>query len=129
VVQRRVGEIVLVVEDEEPIRRVAQRVLERHGYKVLTAADGVDALKLFHDHEADVALVLTDVIMPRMGGKALHQSLRNAGKQVPVLFMSGYAMRGESAESAQIDPSMEILPKPWSVDQLIARVRAAIGEI
>jgi len=127
VVGRQAGNTILVVEDEEPIRRVAQRVLERHGFKVLTAPDGVEALALYRDHEADVALILTDVIMPRMGGKALHQTLRSAGKQVPIVFMSGYAARGETLEGAQIDPDMQILPKPWSVEQLVARVREAIG--
>jgi PAS domain S-box-containing protein len=126
-VRRQAGNTILVVEDEEPIRRVAQRVLERHGFKVLTASDGVEALALYRDHEADVALILTDVIMPRMGGKALHQTLRSAGKQVPVVFMSGYAARGETLDVAQIDPDTQILPKPWSVDQLVARVREAIG--
>lgn len=121
------GSTILVVEDEEPIRRVAQRVLERHGYTVLAASDGLEALAIYRDHEAQVALILTDVIMPRMGGKALHQTLRSAGKQVPVVFMSGYAARGESQEVAQIDPEMEILPKPWSVEQLVARIREALG--
>jgi len=125
--QRRRGDIVLVVEDEEPIRRVARRVLERHGYVVLTAADGVEALNLFREHEADVALILTDVVMPRMGGKVLHQTLRDEGKQVPVVFMSGYAARGDTPETAQIDPGMVVLAKPWSVEQLLERVKAAIG--
>jgi len=126
-VTRQGGNTVLVVEDEEPIRRVAQRVLERHGFQVLTAADGLEALSLFRDHESDVALILTDVIMPRMGGKALHQTLRSAGKQVPMVFMSGYTARGETPDMAQVEPGMHILPKPWSVEQLVARVREAIG--
>ncbi len=121
------GEIVLVVEDEEPIRRVAKRVLERHGFRVLTAADGIEALGLFRDNEKDVALILTDMVMPRMGGKALHETLRSAGKRVPVVFMSGYAARGDTAESAQIEPGMPILAKPWSVDQLLACVREAVS--
>ena len=124
---RRSGDIVLVVEDEEPIRRVAKRVLERHGFAVLTAADGVEALNLFREHEANVALILTDVVMPRMGGKVLHQTLREQGKQVPVVFMSGYA-RGDSPESGQMEPGMNVLAKPWSVEQLLQRVKEAIGQ-
>ncbi len=122
-----IGETILVVEDEEPIRRVARRVLERHGYRVLTAADGIEALGMFREHEADVALILSDVVMPRMGGKALHETLRGAGKQVPIIFMSGYASRGEPGDVTPIDSSMVVLPKPWSVEQLVATVKEAIG--
>jgi len=124
----RTGAYILVVEDEEPIRRVAKRVLERHGYKVLAAADGVEALNQFREHEAEVALVLTDVVMPRMGGKALLEQLRGEGKRVPVVFMSGYAARGDSPEDAHIEPGMTILAKPWTVDQLLARVREVVGQ-
>jgi CheY-like chemotaxis protein len=106
---------------------VAQRVLERHGFRVLTAADGLEALSLYREHESDVAVILTDVIMPRMGGKALHETLRSAGKQVPVVFMSGYATRGDASDSTQLDAGMDILSKPWSVEQLVARVREAMG--
>lgn len=125
-VATRTGTI-MIVEDEEPIRRVAKRVLERHGFQVLTAADGVEALGLFRDHEADIALILTDMVMPRMGGKALHETLRSAGKQVPVIFMSGYASRGGDTPEAQIAADLPILAKPWSVEQLLAKVRETIG--
>ena len=121
------GETILVVEDEEPIRRVARRVLERHGYRVLTAADGLDALAVYREHEREIALVLSDMVMPRMGGKALYDTLRSAGKPVPVVFMSGYTSRGGDIELAELPPDMEILAKPWSVDQLIARVRETLG--
>jgi PAS domain S-box-containing protein len=125
---RAEGEVILVVEDEEPIRRVARRVLERHGFRVLTAADGLEALSVFRENEQDVALILSDVVMPRMGGRALHETLRGAGKQVPMVFMSGYASRGEGNEGTPMDASMVVLPKPWSVEQLVARVKEAIGQ-
>ena len=123
------GDCVLVVEDEEPIRRVAQRVLERHGYRVLTASDGIEALAIYRDNEARIALILTDMVMPRMGGKGLHETLRGAGKDVPMIFMSGYASRGEGGEANDIDPGLAILPKPWSVEQLLAKVRETVGAL
>jgi CheY-like chemotaxis protein len=105
----------LVVEDEDPIRRVAQRVLERFGFKVLTAADGLEALHLFREHEAEIVLIVTDVVMPRMGGRALYETLRGAGKTVPVIFTSGYAAR-DAAETERLDPTLPYLPKPWTVE-------------
>jgi len=124
---RHAGQTVLVVEDEEPIRRVAQRVLERHGYRVLSAVDGLEALQIFREHEHQISLIVTDVVMPRMGGRALFETLRAAGKQVPVMFTSGYS-RTEAPETADIDPSIPYLAKPWSVEQLVAMVREVVGE-
>jgi PAS domain S-box-containing protein len=115
----------LVVEDEDPIRRVAQRVLERFGFKVLAAADGLEALHLFREHEDEIVLIVTDVVMPRMGGRALYETLRGAGKSVPVIFTSGYAAR-DAAETERLDPSLPYLPKPWTVDQLLEKVRSAL---
>jgi two-component system cell cycle sensor histidine kinase/response regulator CckA len=115
----------LIVEDEDPIRRVAQRVLERFGFKVLAAADGLEALHLFREHEAEVVLIVTDVVMPRMGGRALYETLRGAGKAVPIIFTSGYAAR-DAAEAERLDPSLPYLPKPWTVEQLLEKVRSVL---
>ena len=120
------GEYILVVEDEEPIRRVARRVLERHGFRVLTAADGVEALAIYRDNESNVALILTDMIMPRMGGRALQEALHGAGKQVPMIFMTGFAARGDHG-TASIDAGMPVLAKPWTVEQLVAKVKETMG--
>lgn len=116
---------VLVVEDEDPIRRVAQRVLERFGFTVLPAADGLEALHHFREHETEIVLIITDVVMPRMGGRALFETLRGAGKTVPIIFTSGYAAR-EAAEAERLDTSIPYLAKPWTVEQLLERVRAVL---
>ncbi len=116
---------VLVVEDEDPIRRVAQRVLERFGFTVLAAADGLEALHHFREHEAEIVLIITDVVMPRMGGRALFETLRGAGKTVPIIFTSGYAAR-EAMQAERLDPEMPYLAKPWTVDQLLDQVRTVL---
>jgi len=118
---------VLVVEDEDAIRRVAQRVLERFGFRVIAAADGLEALHRFREHEAEIVLIVTDVVMPRMGGRALFETLRGAGKTVPIIFTSGYAAR-DAAEAERLDASLPYLPKPWTVEQLLDRVRAVLQE-
>lgn len=81
---------VLIVEDEEIVREVAQQALEMHGYKVLVAATGAQALQLLAQHQESVALVITDVIMPEMSGRQFVEKLRASHSGFKVLYMSGY---------------------------------------
>ncbi len=118
-------ETVLLVEDEAGIRRVAQRALERAGYRVLTAGDGVDALDVFRDHAGEIRLVVSDVVMPRCGGPELREAVLKAGYTVPFLFMSGYAARDARA-GEQLDVELPVLHKPWSVADLLNRVRQVL---
>jgi len=104
----------------------AQKVLERLGYRVFTAGDGERALRLFHAHEASIGLVITDVMMPVLGGRGLHEALRAEGKQVPVVFMSGY-VGTEMRESEHLDPSVPFLEKPWDVEDLTRLVHTLLG--
>jgi len=120
------GEGILLVEDEIPLRVAAQKVLERLGYRVFTAGDGERALRLFHAHEASIGLVITDVMMPVLGGRGLHEALRAEGKQVPVVFMSGY-VGTEMRESEHLDPSVPFLEKPWDVEDLTRLVHTLLG--
>ena len=120
------GEGILLVEDEIPLRVAAQKVLERLGYRVFTAGDGERALRLFRAHEASIGLVITDVMMPGLGGRGLYEALRAEGKQVPVVFMSGY-VGSEMRESEHLDPSVPFLEKPWNVEDLTRLVEMLIG--
>jgi signal transduction histidine kinase/CheY-like chemotaxis protein len=118
-------ETVLLVEDEDGIRRVAQRALERAGYRVLTAADGVEGLKMFGAHSKEIHLVVSDVVMPRCGGPELRDAVRKTGQAVPFLFMSGYAARG-AGSTENLDLEAPVLHKPWSVADLLGRVRQVL---
>ena len=111
-------ETILLVEDETALRRSATRILERKGYRVLTAADGEEALHMFRMHRDRVALVLSDVIMPRLSGPGLYSALRREGIQVPFLFMSGYTER-DGTTGRQIPPGVPLLPKPWDAGDLL----------
>jgi PAS domain S-box-containing protein len=116
------SETILLVEDEAAIRRAAKRLLERAGYRVLLAHDGLDALDVFTEHGDGVDLVISDVVMPRLGGRGLYEELRRRGKQVRFLFTSGYTVR-DVRHSESIDPSWPFVQKPWDVDELLLRVR------
>ena len=88
---KRGTETLLVVEDEPSLRHLAEGVLKAQGYKVLTAPNGQDALRVADEHHGEpIALVLTDVIMPRMGGKAMAEWLQTTNPDLKILFTSGY---------------------------------------
>jgi len=109
------------VEDDDQLRRSAKRILEDAGYQVLTAADGLEALDVLRQGAA-VRLVFSDLVMPRLGGRALYDAARRDGHTVPFLFASGYSdPSGRGA--AALDPSVPLLHKPWTGPDLLGRVR------
>jgi PAS domain S-box-containing protein len=125
----RVGgtERILVVDDEEGIRRSAARVLARFGYAVEEASDGEGALAAIRNADPPFDLVLSDVIMPRLSGTALYQELRSNGRGVRVLLMSGHTAEDLDALD---DPlaGANFLHKPWSITDLLRRVREVLDE-
>jgi DNA-binding response OmpR family regulator len=111
-----------VVEDEEPIRRAAKRILEKHGYRVLLAADGREALDVLGEHRNVVDLVISDVVMPRLGGAKFYETMREGGSPPRILFTSGYTDRDVRGGGA-IDPSLPFIHKPWTVSDLLIKIR------
>lgn len=120
------NETILVVEDEEAIRRAAKRILEKRGYRVLLAADGEEALELFGKHESEIDLILSDLVMQKLGGRQLYEALKLEEKTVNFLFMSGYAS-GELQESTTLEADVPFLRKPWTVADLLTRVREVLS--
>ena len=115
---------VLVVEDEDMVRAVAERALVRQGYVVETARDGEEALAMFADGKG-YDLVVSDVVMPNMDGPAMARQLRAQYGNVRILFMSGYAEE-QLRQSINID-NVSFLPKPFSVQQIAEAVRDALA--
>lgn len=119
------SETVLVVEDEVQVRNFAVRLLERVGYTVLQAKHGRDALLLWERHGEEIDLVLTDVVMPEMGGVELAEELRLRAPQLRILFMSGYTGGKTGAperRGGEID-IRDLLHKPFATPDLLERVR------
>ena len=117
---------VLIVEDEATLRSATRRILERSGYEVLEAADGVEALELIRERGKNVGLILSDVVMPRMGGAALYRTLRAEGFDFPFLFTSGYAER-EFPDRVPLPTGVPLLPKPWLPGELLGFIRERIA--
>jgi two-component system cell cycle sensor histidine kinase/response regulator CckA len=113
----------LLVEDEDMVRAVAERALVRQGYSVETARDGEEGLELFASGKR-YDLVISDVVMPNMDGPSMARKLREAHDDVKILFMSGYAEE-QLRQSINLD-NVHFLPKPFSVQQIAAAVRDAL---
>jgi CheY-like chemotaxis protein len=120
-----VGDTILLVEDEPGVRAVAKKILGRLGYRVVEAANGADALFLWTIHRSRVKLVLTDAVMPLMGGRELAERLREVGADVPVLFMSGYA---DGERGGEVPAGAPLIGKPFSAETLRERVGALLRE-
>jgi CheY-like chemotaxis protein len=120
-------ERILVVDDEEGVRRSAVRVLSRFGYVVHEAADGEGALAAVGDAPAPFDLVISDIVMPRMGGMALYRELRSRNSDARVLLMSGHTADDiDALEEPAV--GVKFLHKPWSVTDLLRRVREMLDE-
>jgi two-component system, cell cycle sensor histidine kinase and response regulator CckA len=116
------SETVLVVEDEDVVRAMACRGLRDHGYTVLEARNGMEALALVQANPAIIDLVVSDVVMPELGGRELAARLASLDPALPVLYMSGYT--GEDVvQRGLMDPGAPFQPKPFTPDGLARAVR------
>ena len=118
---------ILLVEDEEPIRSLLARQLRGLGYTVLEAADGTCALRVFEEHEGIVHMLLTDVVMPQMNGRELHDRLVRRAPGMKVLFMSGYGQNVVTSYVAQ-DGEMPLIAKPFTGQAIASRVREILDQ-
>jgi nitrogen-specific signal transduction histidine kinase/CheY-like chemotaxis protein len=114
------GETVLVVEDEAALREVTRRILARNGYQVITAASGPEALDIAREHQGEIHLLVTDVVMPHMLGKEVAEQVLLIKPGTEVLYMSGYA-RPVLASQGRLEPGVALVEKPFSEADLLAK--------
>jgi CheY-like chemotaxis protein len=119
------GEIVLLVEDEDVVRNLARRVLSDHGYGVLEARQGEEALVLSELHNGPIHLLLTDVVMPEMSGRQLAHNLEPLRPDMRVLYMSGYTDDTVLRYGVK-ENEVHFLQKPFTPNALVAKVRQVI---
>jgi two-component system cell cycle sensor histidine kinase/response regulator CckA len=123
----RGDERILLVEDDTKVRTIAARALRGFGYHVTEASDGKDALRLFADHVDDIDLLITDVVMPQMGGRELAERMVAARSDLKVLYTSGYTQDG-IVHHGVLDHGVAFLPKPYDPPALARKVRAVLDE-
>jgi len=117
---------VLLVEDEDPVRKFGARALRNKGYKVIEAESGEAALEVIHSTAEKIDLLITDVVMPHVDGPGLARKVREIRSDIKVIFISGYA---EDAFRQRLDSDTDIdfLSKPFSLKQLATKVTDVIG--
>jgi PAS domain S-box-containing protein len=120
------GELILVVDDEESIREITEATLQQFGYKVLTAADGTEALAVFAPRSADIAAVLTDMAMPYMDGVVLIRALKKIDPTVRAIAMSGLKNPEHAAELHELNVTLT-LSKPFTAEDLLTVVKETIS--
>jgi two-component system, cell cycle sensor histidine kinase and response regulator CckA len=120
------GETILVVEDEEMVRKLACRILGAHKYTVLQASNATEALALAINFKEKIHLLLTDVVMPGLSGRELYEQLVRERPVSKVVYMSGYT-RNFIDPHGVLDPDIPFLQKPFTVDSLLRKVREVLG--
>jgi PAS domain S-box-containing protein len=113
-------ETILLAEDEELVRRAVVQMLQRAGYRVVTASNGLEAVRLLRELSQPVHLALLDVVMPGLGGPEAWEQIRNLRPGLRVLFASGYA---DSGYLSRLPPNAEVVQKPFRVEELLGRIR------
>ena len=121
------GELILIVDDEENIRKVAEATLAKFGYRAITAVDGTDALAVYSQQSKDIAAVLTDMAMPYMDGTALIRALKKMDPEIKVVAMSGLTSEGTTAELTSLNVN-GFLGKPFSAETLLTLLAEILGE-
>ena len=122
------SETLLVVEDERAVRHLARTVLQARGYEVLTAVNGQDGMRVAQEHKGSpIRLVITDVVMPLMGGKVMTEWLKTTCPDLKILFTSGYS-EDPLEQDAKPDPGTQFLAKPYSPASLAAKVREMLDQ-
>ena len=118
---------ILIVEDDENIRTFIRYVLEKEGYEVVEATTGVEAIEACQKDTRKFDMLLSDVVMPQMGGKELAEKLAQKFPDLAVLFISGHT-EDEIARQGLLDPNVPLLYKPFSPVELTGQVRALLDQ-
>jgi two-component system, cell cycle sensor histidine kinase and response regulator CckA len=119
-------ETMLVVDDEEMVRRLAARILAGEGYHVLEASGGQEAIRVLQRAFQRIDLVVTDVAMPGIGGRQLGETIFRCWPSVRVLFMSGFPAH-RIVEEGALDPASPFLQKPFTREQLTRKVKGVLA--
>jgi PAS domain S-box-containing protein len=122
---RGAGELILIIDDEENIRGTTRRMLEKYGYRVLTAGDGREAIEVFAAHAPQIAAVVTDFMMPGMDGLTAVRAIFRRHARVPVILTSGFADRVDLANLGR--ESIHYLSKPYPAEQLLRWLKKALA--
>jgi len=122
------NETILVVEDEEEVRKLTARILRKQGYNVLEASQGKEAFSLCEEQEGPIHLMVTDVLMPGLTGAELAKRFTQLYPEMKVLYMSGYTSDRFAIGHGNLEKGMEFIQKPFSIDRLAKKIREVLDK-
>ena len=118
----------MLVEDDTPVRILSRSVLERAGYNILEAADGLEALSVWEEHHEDIQLVFTDIVMPEgVNGRELASRLRQRNPNIPVIFTSGYSP-DIAGKELTLEAGQNFIQKPAPPNDLLETIRRCLDD-
>ena len=117
-----------MVEDDDAVRSVISRTLRAAGYQVLTARDGMEGLDVARKHQGEIDLVVTDVVMPRLGGRGFVEGLRRLRPRARVLYVSGFT-DDAILRQGLADARAVLLPKPFTPEVVLSKVREVLDAV
>jgi PAS domain S-box-containing protein len=120
------GELVLIVDDEKAIRSIAQKVLENFGYRVLTAVNGAEGVSIYRERQQDIAVVITDMAMPVLGGPAAIIALKTINPRVKIIGMSGFHVPNGVPKAKNTDVDV-FIPKPYTTEMLLNALQKVLA--
>jgi CheY-like chemotaxis protein len=119
-------ETILLVEDEKPVRELVSRVLQKLGYNILQAGNGIEAVEVWRQHKQQISLLFTDLVMPdNMNGRELAETLRADRPALKVIFTSGYSA-DIVGKDFKLEPELNFLQKPYQPQALALAVRRCL---
>lgn len=124
-VDPKAARTILLVEDEDVVRSLARRILERDGYQVIEARTGDEAIDASARFGGSIQLILSDVVMPEMSGKEVAERIAFGRPETKILYMSGFTAH-VIARHGVLEPGIELIEKPFTADALTARVRQVL---
>jgi two-component system cell cycle sensor histidine kinase/response regulator CckA len=124
----RGNETILVVEDEEEVRKLTARILRKQGYNVLEASQGKEAFSLCEEQEGPIHLMVTDVVMPEMPGAELAKRFTQFYPEIKVLYMSGYTLDRVAIGHGNLEKGIEFIQKPFTIDRLAKKIREVLDK-
>jgi CheY-like chemotaxis protein len=120
-------ETVLVVEDDEAVRRLSRDILQNYGYRVIEAEDGEEAIEKFKENKEKINILLLDVILPKRNGKKVYDEIRKIKPDIKALFLSGYA-ENLLQNKGILEEGLNFMPKPVSANYLLRNVREVLDK-